>query len=342
MHGFLADEVVASKFTRSVSLRQSSGRTRTINSLDFGVILKLLVTGSAGLLGSAIRSQSDGLFEVFAPLRSELNLEDGMAVTKFVSELRPDYCIHTAAHVYGLGGHKLHPNKALFLNSKIDINLISALSETNIEHFVYVGTVASYGYPYLSQPLMEKDFMKGVPHAGEYGYAMAKRFGFDLANSLKLNGTSVTYAIMTNMYGPNDNFNDKTGHVIPSLISRAFLAIENKMPLQVWGEETDSRDFLYSEIAAKRIIQALNGRHDGLLNVGSGKERRIIEVAEIIKDYLGIRVLEMKHGGVNAIHKRTLDISLLEDKFGEIPDDFEGNLRKTIDWYRENRQTARS
>ena len=303
--------------------------------------MKLLVTGSSGLLGSAIRSQSDGPFEVFSPTRTQLDLEDGVAVAKYVANLRPDYCIHAAAHVYGLGGHKLHPNKALFLNSKIDINLISALSETTLEHFVYVGTVASYGYPYLSQPLVEGDFMKGVPHAGEYGYAMAKRFGFDLASSLKLNGTSVTYAIMTNMFGPNDNFNDKTGHVIPSLISRAYLALENNKPLQVWGEETDSRDFLYSEIAAKRIIQALNGRHDGLLNIGSGKERRIIEVAEIIKDSLGIRGLEMKHGGVNAIHKRTLDISVLEDKYGEIPDDFDVNLKKTIDWYGANRETAR-
>lgn len=303
--------------------------------------MKLLITGSTGLLGSSIRAQCDGLFEVSAPSRIELDLEDGVAVARYISDLQPDYCIHAAAHVYGLGGHKLHPNKALFLNSKIDINLISALSETSIEHFVYVGTVASYGYPYLTQPLVENDFMKGVPHAGEYGYAMAKRFGFDLASSLKLNGTSVTYAIMTNMFGPNDNFNDKTGHVIPSLIARAIAALESGSPLQVWGEETDSRDFLYSEIAAKRIIQALNGRHDGLLNIGSGIERRIIDVAMIIKDYLGLAKLEMKHGGVNAIHKRTLNISQLENKFGQIPDEFESNLKKTIDWYRANREVAR-
>ncbi len=303
--------------------------------------MKLLITGANGLLGSAIRAQSQDRFEVFTPDRNQLDLEDGVAVQEYISSLRPNYCIHTAAHVFGLGGHKLHPNKALFLNSKIDINLISALSETNIEHFVYVGTVASYGYPYLTQPLVENDFMKGVPHAGEYGYAMAKRFGFDLVSSLKLNGTSVTYAIMTNMFGPNDNFNEKTGHVIPSLIARAFAARQCGSPLQVWGEETDSRDFIYSEIAAKRIIQALNGRHDGLLNVGSGKERRIIDVAMLIKDYFGVSNLEMKHGGVNAIHKRTLDISLLESKFGEIPDEFESNLRKTMVWYCENREVAR-
>lgn len=309
--------------------------------IDLGGILKILITGAAGLLGSALRAQSEGLFEVYAPTRQELDLEDGLAVSKYLAKVKPTYCVHAAAHVYGLGGHKLHPNKALFLNSKIDLNLISALSEINIEHFVYVGTVASYGYPYKSLPLTEIDFLSGVPHAGEYGYAMAKRFGFDLSNSLKLNGTSVTYAIMTNMFGPNDNFNHQTGHVIPSLISRAFLAKEQSVPLQVWGEDTDSRDFLFSEIAAKRIVQALNGRHDGLLNIGSGNERTILEVAEMVKDIVGVASLEMKHGGVNAIHNRTLDISLLESKFGSFPDNFEANLIKTINWFRENRDSAR-
>ncbi len=98
--------------------------------------MKLLVTGSSGLLGSAIRSQCDGLFEVFAPTRTQLDLEDGVAVAKYIASLRPDYCIHAAAHVYGLGGHKLHPNKALLLNSKKDINLISALSDTTLEYCV--------------------------------------------------------------------------------------------------------------------------------------------------------------------------------------------------------------
>jgi GDP-L-fucose synthase len=243
--------------------------------------------------------------------------------------------------VYGLGGHKLHPNKALFLNSKIDLNLLSALSEEAIEHFVYVGTVASYGFPYKTQPLIENDFLSGIPHAGEYGYAMAKRFGFDLSNSLKLNGTTVTYAIMTNMFGPNDNFNDKTGHVIPSLISRAFIAKQESTPLEVWGDEMDSRDFLYSDIAATRILQALNYKYDGLLNIGSGVERRIFDVAEIVREAVGVSGLVKKHGGVNAIHNRILDVSLLESKFGLIPDRFEENLMHTIDWYRENINSAR-
>ena len=204
--------------------------------------MKLLITGASGLLGSAILEQAENSYEVYAPNRASLNLEDSQAVLKYVSKIRPDFCIHTAAHVYGLGGHKLHPNKSLFLNSKIDLNLISALSDVGINHFVYVGTVASYGYPYRKQPLNETDFLSGIPHVGEYGYAMAKRFGYDLSNSLKLNGASVTYAIMTNMFGPRDNFNESTGHVIPSLVSRAFRAIDMKKPLDVWGGKRQIRE----------------------------------------------------------------------------------------------------
>ena len=304
-------------------------------------MIKILITGASGLLGSAIRKQCQGVFEVHAPTRQELDLENSVSVQEYVKKLSPNYCIHAAAHVYGLGGHKLHPNKALFLNSKIDLNLISALSEEAIEHFVYVGTVASYGFPYKTQPLIENDFLSGVPHAGEYGYAMAKRFGFDLSNSLKLSGTTVTYAIMTNMFGPNDNFNDKTGHVIPSLISRAFIAKQDSTPLEVWGDEMDSRDFLYSDIAATRILQALNYKYDGLLNIGSGVERRIFDVAEIVREAVGVSGLVKKHGGVNAIHNRTLDSSLLESKFGAIPDRFEENLIHTINWYRDNINSAR-
>ena len=303
--------------------------------------MKILITGASGLLGSAIRRQCQGIFDVYSPTREELDLENSVSVQDYVKKLSPNYCIHAAAHVYGLGGHKLHPNKALFLNSKIDLNLLSALSEEAIEHFVYVGTVASYGFPYKTQPLIESDFLSGIPHAGEYGYAMAKRFGFDLSNSLKLNGTTVTYAIMTNMFGPNDNFNDKTGHVIPSLISRAFIATQESTPLEVWGDEMDSRDFLYADIAATRILQALNYKYDGLLNIGSGVERRIFDVAEIVRESVGVSGLVKKHGGVNAIHNRILDVSLLESKFGAIQDRFEENLIHTINWYRDNINSAR-
>ena len=107
------------------------------------------------------------------------------------------------------------------------------------------------------------------------------------------------------------------------------------------GEETDTRDFLFSEIAAVRILQALDGKHDGLLNIASGKERRIFDVANVICKYLGVKGINKLEGGINAIPNRTLDIGLLESKFGTLEDEFEINLVKTIDWFDKNRDTAR-
>jgi nucleoside-diphosphate-sugar epimerase len=112
-------------------------------------------------------------------------------------------------------------------------------------------------------------------------------------------------------------------------------------PLQVWGDHSDTRDFLYSEIAATRIIQALNNRFDGMLNIGSGTERKILDVANKIREVVGVDKIEQKHGGINAIHHRNLDISVLENKFGVIADDFEQNLIKTIEWYQQNLPLAR-
>ena len=303
--------------------------------------MKLLITGSGGLLGSAIRSQSDTQYEVLAPTRADLDLEDPVRVRDYISLHKPNYCIHSAAQVYGLGGHKLHPNKALLVNSRIDLNLITAFNEIGLEHFVYIGTVASYGYPYKSLPLLESDFFQGVPHSGEYGYSMAKRFGYDLANSLKLNGTTVSYGVMTNLYGPKDNFNEKTGHVIPSLIARGLTAAQKNRKLEVWGSQGDSRDFLYSEIAATRVLQILNSQYEGLINIGSGVERKVFEVAEFIANYLNLPGISIKSGAVNAIHNRTLSISTLENLFGKIDSNFEDTLINTINWLKENIKSAR-
>lgn len=303
--------------------------------------MKLLITGGSGLLGTALTKLASKEYEVLAPTHSDLDLENFEAVSSFISTNKPDLCIHAAARVLGLGGHKLFPNASLLINSRIDINLISAFQSEPPKHFIYVGTVASYGYPYVSNALNEDNFFDGLPHIGEYGYAMAKRFGFDLASSMKDLGTSVTYAIMTNLFGPNDNFNNRTGHVIPSLISRSYESAKNKTPLEVWGKTTDTRDFLYSENAARRLLQALGAKHDGLLNIGSGIERSIESVVKSISHHFEIKDISLNNSAINSISHRVLDISKLETFFGYMPDTFEADLLQTMKWYSKNRTLAR-
>jgi GDP-L-fucose synthase len=210
------------------------------------------------------------------------------------------------------------------------------------KQFIYVGTVASYGHPYKTNALKEKDFLSGLPHIGEYGYAMAKRFGFDLANSLRENEVKVTYAVMTNLFGPNDNFNHQTGHVIPSLIARSRNAKRDSVPLEVWGRPTDTRDFLYSGVAAQRLLQLLTKEFDGTVNIGSGIERSIASVVDVITSCLQISDVRYKEVPLSTINHRVLDIELLETTCGKIPDNFEENLRSTISWLESNHESARS
>jgi GDP-L-fucose synthase len=304
--------------------------------------MKLLVTGGSGLLGTAIRSAWAGSYEILLPTRSELDLEDSEQTMRYILKNLPDYCIHAAANVFGLAGHKLNPSQALLVNSRIDINLISALHKAPPKSFLYVGTVAAYGYPYRTERLNESDFLLGLPHSGEYGYAMAKRFGLDLSNSLKELGVKVTYAIMTNLFGPNDNFNETSGHVVPSLISRAVRARDEKRVLEVWGRKTDTRDFMYSGTAASILLRLIETNFEGRVNVGSGFERSIESVVEIICDELKISSVNYNENVLNSIRHRVLDTKFLAETIGQVDDQFEKNLRSTINWYLENSHSARS
>jgi GDP-L-fucose synthase len=303
--------------------------------------MRILVTGSRGLLGSAICELARDKFDVLEPSRQELDLSDFELTLRYIENKRPDAVIHTAAAVFGLGGHKLHPNRALLANSRIDINLVSALHEFPVSKFIYVGTVASYGYPYVGNRLNEKDFFSGVPHSSEYGYAMAKRFGFDLTKSLCEIGADINYVSMTNLFGPHDNFNSQTGHVIPSLISRAVNSSQEKSVLKVWGKPTDTRDFMYSYKAARRILQLLSTNDLDLINIGSGIERSISMVVDTICDKLGIKEVTYEDSDLPTISHRVLDISLLESKFGKFEDDFKSEIETTIDWYLANQEIAR-
>ena len=303
--------------------------------------MKILVTGSRGLLGSAVCDLAKVEFDVLRPSRSELDLYDLGATKAFLELERPDVVIHAAASVFGLGGHKLHPSHALLANSRIDVNLISALHAFPVKKFIYIGTVASYGYPYNGNHLNEKDFLRGLPHSSEYGYAMAKRFGFDLTNSLIEIGTETNYVAMTNLFGPGDNFNSKTGHVIPSLISRGVQASRLGETLEVWGNPTDTRDFMYSYSAAKRILQLIPTNELSLVNIATGVERSINMVVEILVNHLGIKAVKYSPSSFPSISHRVSDISSLISICGTQREDFVDQIKSTIDWYMENEDAAR-
>lgn len=186
----------------------------------------ILVTGAGGVLGAGLLSalKDDGYVNVLAPSRQELNLLDERSVSAFFSKHNPCYVFHLASVVYGLRGNDLNQWQALIENTAINQNVFSAISKSKVKKVFFAGTVAAY--PLESpNPLREENFFSGLPHFGEFGYAMSKRHAYGYLELLKKKfNIPYCYGVFTNIFGKNDRFNPETGHVIPSLIHKAYQA----------------------------------------------------------------------------------------------------------------------
>jgi GDP-L-fucose synthase len=212
-----------------------------------------------------------------------------------------------------------------------------------VKKIFYAGTVASYPYPYQHIPLVEDDFLNGKPHYGEFGYALAKRHALGHLEILnKDHGLEYTYGIITNLYGPFDKFNTNTGHVIPSLISKAVKAESSTEKIfEVWGRPDVSRDFMYASDAAGAIILAMN-KYCGAINIASGVETTMGDLVSAIvansNSKLKERWLSDQPIG---IPKRYSDIKKLKEIGFSKKIDINSGVKLTLDWYRENQATAR-
>jgi len=263
------------------------------SSLGQVLKLKIWVTGGTGSLGKTLLETLDhmGFGTILSPSRSELDLEDHVAVRHFVQKNKPSHIFHLAAKVYGIAGHKENPFESFATNSRIDNAVFSALFDTPPEWIYYASTVAAYGYPYLSLPLEETDFLSGTPHSSEAGYAISKRFALNYLEILqKEHGTKFAYGLTTNLFGSGDRFLEGRGHVVISLLEKAKRAREEGKALEVWGTGAASRDFL-STTDASGLIVSLMDQDVGVINIASGEEITIAEIAEDI-----VRSFEIHQG----------------------------------------------
>lgn len=245
--------------------------------------IKYFITGGKGLLGSAVcKRLVQKNIDFIAPSSHELNLLDSEAVTLFVEREQPTYLIHLASKVYGLKGNLENQFLSLSTNTAINNNIFNAVKNSSIQKIFYAGTVASYPYPYINLPLDEEQLFRGNPHDGEYGYAASKIHAYHYLNILsKYHNIESVYGVLTNLYGPNDRFDTDGGHVIPSLIKKAYDAHKKNKPLQVWGKPDTTRDFLYVDDAAEAII-LLCDKGNGIYNIASGVTSTMEElVAEV-------------------------------------------------------------
>ncbi|MGX5804455.1 NAD-dependent epimerase/dehydratase family protein [Bradyrhizobium sp. Arg314] len=306
---------------------------------------RCLVTGASGVLGRAIVLQLErlGVDVVLKPSRQELDLLDENATQRYFSAHRPDTVIHLAATVFGLAGNMNNQLRAVIENSAINHHVFSAIAKYPVKNFFFAGTVASYPYPYLEMPLREDHFFSGLPHSGEFGYAMAKRHAYSYLRILNEEiGMRYTYGIFTNLYGDHDRFDATNGHVIPSLVVKAHRAALTKTPLEVWGDGSAERDFLHVEDAAKGVMLCLtNTGLQSFVNISSGNGVTIRAVTECIASEAGVSDVRFNVDRPVGIKTRIVDNSQLRS-VGFVPEvSIECGLARTYKWYDGNQAGIR-
>ena len=300
---------------------------------------RVVVTGGNGFLGSfvAAKLRQRGCRELFLPRSAKYDLRVESDVARLFEDTRPDIFIHLAAVVGGIGANREHPGRFFYDNAIMGIHAIEQARLCGIEKFVCVGTVCSYP-KFTPVPFREETLWDGYPEETNAPYGLAKKMLLVQLQSYRQEyGTSGIYLIPVNLYGPRDNFDLNSSHVIPALIRKCFEARQASSPrIVVWGTGAPTREFLYVEDAAEAIILAAE-RYDGPdpINLGSGNEISIRELVSLITELVGYcGAVEWDPSMPDGQPRRCLDTSRAEREFGwraQVP--FRAGLERTIAWF---------
>jgi len=302
----------------------------------------LLVTGASGMLGQAImrhlESRRVGM-EVRAPSRPELDLQDAQGVRAWFATHRPSAVLHLAGHSRGLADNMSHQVAGLALNARMGLNLIEACAAHPPDRLVIAASNTAYGYPYVQLPLREDDLLAGDVHPGEYGYSWANRMLVAGAEALRRDaGVDARVALLTNLFGPGDRFDDAASHVVPALVARFCDAADHRAAeVTVWGEPATTRDFMYVDDAAAAMCDLLRASDaPPLMNVASGVERTMRDLADAIAVTTGfVGSVTFDAAKPVGIPRRSVDtarLGLLRSGTNQIG--FTEGLRRTVSWYR--------
>ena len=307
--------------------------------MNFWENKNVLVTGGAGFLGSHLvdKLKTKGCRNIFIPLIEEYNLVDIGAVKKLYKDADPDIVIHLAAVVGGIGANKENPGKFFYDNIMMGVQMIEEARRYGIEKFVALGTICCYP-KFTPVPFKEEDLWKGYPEETNAPYGLAKKMLLVQSQAYKQQyGFNSIFLMPVNLYGPRDNFDPISSHVIPSIIKKCFDAIKNKdKEIIVWGTGMPTREFLYVEDAAKGILLATEKYNKtSPVNLGSGFEISIKYLVNLIAKNIGfkgkIRFDSTKPDGQP---RRCLDTSRAEKEFGfKAKMNFDEGLKKTVEWY---------
>ena len=321
---------------------------------------RITVTGGSGFLGSFVveKLKERGCKDIFVPRSKDYELVEYEACKRLYKDAKPDIVIHLAARVGGIGANRLNPGKFFYDNLMMGVQMMEIGRQVGIEKFVAVGTICAYP-KFTPVPFKEEDLWNGYPEETNAPYGLAKKILLVQAQAYKQQyGFNAIYLLPVNLYGPRDNFDLESSHVIPAIIRKCVEArrsqvevkakVETANPqpeysLTVWGTGSPTREFLYVEDAAEGIVLATEKYNKpDPVNLGSGFEISI-------KDLVGLIARLTGFGGKiiwdvskpDGQPRRKLDTSKAEKEFGfKAKTPFEEGLQKAIDWYIKNRRSC--
>jgi GDP-L-fucose synthase len=301
---------------------------------------RFLVTGGAGFLGSFVMEQlrAKGAERITAPTIDEIDLTDTLSVRRLMAEARPEVIIHLAARVAGIGANQKFPAEFFYENLMMGTNIIHEAYKSDVKKVVAIGTVCSYPKEPKSVPFKEDELWDGYPEETNAAYGLSKKMLLVQGQAYRQQyGFNTVVLLPVNLYGPRDNFNLETSHVIPAFIIKCLDAKENgRSEVVMWGDGSPTREFLYIEDAARGILMATERYdEDSPVNLGSGQEIRISDLIEKMAKLLGYTgKITWDTSKPNGQPRRLLDVSRAKEKFGFAAEvSLDVGLRRTIDWY---------
>ncbi len=304
------------------------------------------MTGGGGFLGRVVVEslRARGCSEVFVVRKRDYDLVKGAEVERLYAEARPDVVVHLAAVVGGIGANRENPGRYFYENLMMGVQLIEGARLNSVEKFVQVGTICAYP-KFTPVPFKEDDLWNGYPEETNAPYGIAKKALLVQCQAYRDQyGMNAIYLLPVNLYGPADNFDPQTSHVIPALIKKFVDAqARGESRVEVWGTGAATREFLYVDDAAEGIVLAAE-HYDGRepVNLGSGEEMSIRELASVI-------AAETRFDGEivwdaskpDGQPRRALDVTRAAELFGfRARVGFADGLRRTVEWYRATRASA--